>query len=158
MVVDFLSDGSSERVCLVQCFDFLVGKPKISAIQPIWRIPIGVNWAKARRVFGSSLIREKLRDETRVRTSCILVQQSKCCLFPSRSHCRTAMLSQICRKDSQLLISSLLKNCFGSPFRASKRRGTSLFIGFSRAAMPYCAHSSTFKILFQQAVSRVIGN
>jgi hypothetical protein len=52
----------------------------------------------------------------------------------------------------------LLKNCFGSPFRASKRRGTSLFVGFSRAAMPYCAHSSTFEILFQQAVSRVIGN
>src|ERR1700678_2091520 len=53
------------------------------------------------------------------------------------------------------LISSLLKNCFGAPFRASKRRGTSLFVGFSRAAMPYCAHSSTFEILFQQAVSRV---
>ena len=55
------------------------------------------------------------------------------------------------------LTSSLLKNCFGSPFRASKRRGTSLFIGFSRAAMPYCAHSSTFKIPFHQAASRVTG-
>jgi len=59
---------------------------------------------------------------------------------------------------AQLLISSLLKNCFGSPFRASKRRGTSIFVGFSRAAMPYCAHSSTFEILFQQAVSRVTGH
>src|SRR5277367_163504 len=50
---------------------------------------------------------------------------------------------------------SLLKNCFGSPFRAAKRRGTSLFVGFWRAVIPYCAHSSTFEILFQQAVSRV---
>src|SRR5271156_5775169 len=49
---------------------------------------------------------------------------------------------------------SLLKNCFGSPFRAAKRRGTSLFVGFWRAVIPYCAHSSTFEILFQQAANQ----
>src|SRR5277367_6065009 len=52
---------------------------------------------------------------------------------------------------------SLLKNCFGSPFRAAKRRGTSLFVGFWRAVIPYCAHSSTFEILFQQAANRTCG-
>src|SRR5277367_261302 len=56
---------------------------------------------------------------------------------------------------SDYATNSLLKNCFGSPFRAAKRRGTSLFVGFWRAVIPYCAHSSTFEILFQQAVSRV---
>jgi hypothetical protein len=109
-VIDFVGNGSREGVGLGQRFDFVVGKAKIPAIKLIWRIPVGINRAKACRVFGSSLIGEHFRYETQVRASCILVQQLKCCLFLGRSYHRTTILSQICQKDSQLLSSRVTGN------------------------------------------------
>src|ERR1700677_3120084 len=58
----------------------------------------------------------------------------------------------------QVLISSLLKNSFGLSFRGALRHGISLFVGFWRGGILYSVRDGVFRGLFQQPVSRVIGN
>src|SRR5580692_3914733 len=55
----------------------------------------------------------------------------------------------------QVLISSLLKNSFGSSFRCALRHGISLFVGFWRGGILYSVRDGVFRSLFQQPVSRV---
>src|SRR5580698_9729814 len=57
----------------------------------------------------------------------------------------------------QVLISSLLKNSFGSSFRFVLRHGISLFVGFWRGGILYSVRDGVFRSLFQQPVSRVTG-
>jgi len=53
-------------------------------------------------------------------------------------------------------ISSLLKNCFGSPFRRDKPRRIPCFVGFWRAAIPCRSRKTEFKRLLQQTVRQSV--
>src|ERR1700677_4699487 len=50
------------------------------------------------------------------------------------------------------LISSLMKNSFGSSFRCALRHGISLFVGFWRGGIHYSVRDGVFRSLFQQPV------
>src|SRR5580658_9655178 len=54
----------------------------------------------------------------------------------------------------QLLISSLLKNSFGSSFRGALRHGISLLVGFWRGGILYSVRDGVFRSIFQQTVNR----